>query len=494
MALSLRSLSRSLPGVVLGLCALTAPAAVAQTSPVEPYFATTSRADVPLKSGDMDGYYPVAQLPQGQVLRVDAEGAGWARVEYPPGLTVYVAAADVREEAPGVVTLTKVSALKSRNASAGFGQSWQRAVPRGAELPIGTRLHVVEPINGPDGKAIGYVIEPPKEVRGFIKVDSLRAATQPEIDAYLAAHPATRPERAAPDEPKTDGPAPTKPEPVTPEPTKPEPTRPEVGQPKPGEQTPISPEAPDAAGKPSETDTSLLQPAQPSGETPTSGDQSTPDQPEVTEIRQGDAVAPSPEEREIGTLEHLASMYADVQAQPSDTAELDELAAEFRRAIAAQGDDASGQRIRTALEQRLMAVNMRIELRDKGRELRARREAIDASTQAVTGKVRELERTRGYQFVGRLVRSSVYDGVRLPLMYRMVSVNERVPRTIGYIKPGDESLDVAGKLGEIIGVLGTSTYDPALKLRLVSPTRVDVLQAEGLAIPEAAPIGDAAGG
>ena len=469
MALFPRSISRTLVGLAFSLCVAQPFGAAAQTSPVEPYYAVTTRADVPLKSGDMDGYYPVALLPKDQVLWVDAEGAGWARVSYPPGLTVFVAAADVREEVPGTLVLTKVSALKSRNASAGFAQSWQRAIPRGSELAIGSRLKAVEPLNGPDGKPVAFIIDPPKEVRAFVKADSLRQATQAEVEAYLAANPPVQP---VAEEPKPTEPQAAKPEPVEPEPAKPAEAKPVPA--KPAEATPAEAKPGEAQPAKPKTDESLLQPMQPEGEQPAGAG------PGVTEINQG---AATPQEREIGTLEHLASAFAEVQSQPSDTAELDELAAEIRRAMAAEGDDAAGRRVRAALQDRLKLVEMRIELRDRSRELRARREAIDASAQAVTGRVRELERSRGYQFVGRLVRSSVYDGVRLPLMYRMVSVNESVPRTIGYIRPGADGLDIAGKLGEIVGVLGTSDLDRALQLRVVTPTRVDVLQAEGLAFP-----------
>ena len=71
-------------------------------------------------------------------------------------------------------------------------------------------------------------------------------------------------------------------------------------------------------------------------------------------------------------------------------------------------------------------------------------------------------------------------------MYRMVSVNEIVPRTIGYIVP-DDALGISTKLGEIVGVLGTSELDPALNLRIVTPARVDVLAPEGLGLPNEIP-------
>ena len=150
-------------------------------------------------------------------------------------------------------------------------------------------------------------------------------------------------------------------------------------------------------------------------------------------------------------------------------------------AISSQGDDPIGQRIRTALGQRLQLVDMRRSARDARRQLRSRRESIEASYVSIVSRVRELETTRGYQFVGRLVRSSVYDGERLPLMFRIVSVNESVPRTIGYIMPSDE-IDYRNMLGEVVGVLGSSQLDAALNLRIVMPSRIDVLAPEGLGI------------
>jgi hypothetical protein len=449
--------------VLLCAAAVLPARAPAQTNPVEPYYAVTTRADVPLKSGDMDGYYPVTVLPAGQVLWVDAEGAGWARVAYPAGLSVFVRADEVREE-PGAraVVLTRVSALKSRNSTAGFAQSWQRAIPSHSEAAIGTRLVVIEPIKGPDGSTIGYEVQPPSAVRGYVKAEALRAATDAEVQAYLA----TAPKPA--DEPVVE-------EPVVDEPPAKEPAAEPAKEP--------VDDQPDPAA-----DGGVLEPMTPTGERPVrtqrEPEQGQPQAPggENPVVIDQTPADPTPESRLVGTLTHLAELFAQVQRQNSDTAELDELAAEFRRAISAQGDDVVGARIRAALSQRLQLVETRIAARDLRRSLRAKRDAIDATYASVAGRVRELEATRGYQFVGRLVRSSVYDGVRLPLMYRIVSVNESVPRTIGYIVP-DESMDITGKLGEIVGVLGTSQLDTALNLRLVTPTRVDVLAAEGLGLP-----------
>lgn len=451
-----------------------------QTVAVEPYYAVTTADNVPLKAGDMDGYYHVALLEKGRVVWVDAEGGGWARVAYPPDLPVYVRAEEVEMSADGVfVSLTRQSGLKSVNQAGGFGKSWQRAMPRGEDAPIGTRMRLYAPIKDAGDKVIGYSVTPPPAARAYLKVGSLRAATEAEVKAYEASIPAQQMT-----EPETD--------PVVTEPAASEPEATDEDAANPDEQItpPDAGDEGDAAAvetTPSETDPAAgedidlrdpaAEPAQPeTGEQPTAdgGD-------DVTTIEQGGA-ADDAHSRLVGTLRQLSELFTQVQAQDSDTAELDEMAAELRRAISAQGDDAMGQRIASSLSQRLQLIEMRISARDARRELRAKRESIDASYTQIASQIRELETTRGYQFVGRLVRSSLYDGNRLPLMYRIVSVNESVPRTIGYIVPGDDALGVTNKLGEIVGVLGSSTLDRDLNLRIVTPTRIDTLGPGGLTV------------
>lgn len=433
-----------------------------QTVPVEPYYAVVTDDDVPLKAGGMDSYYHITLLERGRVLRVSAEGGGWAQVSYPTDLPVYVRAEEVDADSGGrFVTLTRQSGLKSVHQGGGFGKSWQRAMPRGQDAPIGTRLRVFDAIQDVSDTTIGYAVAPPAGARAFVKAGFLRAATEAEVEAYLMTLPEAT-ESETPSE-ADDG------EPQAPS----------------GQDTPAADENTDdetQAGN-DDADISLIdvpeEPAdQPGAETETAEDQPDDDN-AVTRIDQGQA---DDRARLIGTLTQLSELFAQVQRQDSDTAELDEMAAELRRAIAAQGDDAIGQRVATSLGQRLQLIEMRITARDSRRELRTRRESIDASYSEIASRIRELETTRGYQFVGRLVASSVYDGDRLPLMYRIVSINESVPRTIGYIAPGADTLGVSDKLGEIVGVLGTSTLDRDLNLRIVTPTRVDTLAPERVGV------------
>jgi len=83
--------------------------------------------------------------------------------------------------------------------------------------------------------------------------------------------------------------------------------------------------------------------------------------------------------------------------------------------------------------------------------------------------------------VGRLAPSAVYNGDRLPLMYRVQSVDPLTgPRTIGYVRP-QEGQRLDGSLGQIVGIIGSTTDDDALSLRIIRPERVDVLDTSSFA-------------
>ncbi len=47
-------------------------------------------------------------------------------------------------------------------------------------------------------------------------------------------------------------------------------------------------------------------------------------------------------------------------------------------------------------------------------------------------------------------------------------------RTVAYLEP-DRHFDLTGMLGQLIGIMGDRAYDPALRLNLISPRRIDLL-------------------
>ena len=72
------------------------------------------------------------------------------------------------------------------------------------------------------------------------------------------------------------------------------------------------------------------------------------------------------------------------------------------------------------------------------------------------------------------IREEHYDGKRLPLLYRLMSVEGGAGRTLAYIAPA-EGTDIAGKLGTIVGVVGTREGAAGLRAQVITPRRIDVL-------------------
>ncbi len=78
-----------------------------------------------------------------------------------------------------------------------------------------------------------------------------------------------------------------------------------------------------------------------------------------------------------------------------------------------------------------------------------------------------------YDVVGQLLASSVYNGADLPRLLRVVEPG--VGRTLAYLKPA-AVYQPAASLGRYVGIIGTTRYDPALKLDVIEVEQLDVLE------------------
>jgi hypothetical protein len=101
---------------------------------------------------------------------------------------------------------------------------------------------------------------------------------------------------------------------------------------------------------------------------------------------------------------------------------------------------------------------------------RARQTTLDAA-EARLG----LESMQQYVAAGRLEASIIYDGQNLPKLVRLR--NPATGRTLGYMQP-DERFDFAAMLGRRVGVVGERAYNGGLRLTLIKPQRIDVLDNE----------------
>lgn len=439
----LTMLAVSVPAIVVSM-------ASGQVQSVEPYAAVVVTDDTRMRCGFDSGYYPIATLIKGQVVRVDGQvaasatgGEVWLRIEYPAGTPALVGADVFQPDAGGKTgTLTKANALRAFNQSTGLKGSWSPALE--ASLSAGTKLNLMEPEAASDGRGnMLFKVVPPAGARGFVPGSALRRATPEEAAAAQNKAPAAQP--AAP---------------VT-----------EIKQ-----GTPAGPIATPAATPTTPPGMQLNTPAAtPAVKTP-----------EVAvEIKPAQPIPASPYEK-------LESAFESVRKQPMETAEYTELMAEIQAEIAKLDDTPNNRTIRGRLQQRWEYLKISQDIREQQRKLADVKTVITENDRLIQEKIAEMDRARLYTLVGRLSASTIYDGKRLPLMYRVQTVGGGAPRTLAYLKP-DPKLGIDGKLGQLVGVVGDSTIDPTLKITMITPLRVDTLGAsQGLPTEAKAPAADPA--
>jgi hypothetical protein len=496
-ALAPRLFSSGISRFLLGLVALgmifASPApAIAQVEPVEPKWMTVAR-DAEMRCGELTTFYKVADLKAGQVVRMDARSPRWARIIYPEWQHAFVAVGDAVLTSETQLRLESAAArVRAPNAISGLPGSW-RSLYLG-EVKPGTLFTIIGKAESKDGQLIGYKVKPafPPAVdqppHGYVELAALRDATAEEVAAHLAAlqprdaasseskavaaPPAVEPESAPAVEPVQATP------PTVDTPEEPQAEAPGATEPEP---------APEAAA-PTAADTSLLEEmAPPSPESPADA---APDQPAPAQAASEPATAtldPSAAAPEAAGSEteapardwlgwpELEAEMRRVRAKGGEAMDdaLDELIAEYERGL----DHAESPAISRAIETRLEWLRLRRDARDQRLALDAALSQAQQAGQAGRQGMQVWEDARGFDIVGRLVPSAIYDGRRLPLMYRIRAVEDAgLVRTIGYIKDVP-ALNLGSKVGNIVGVIGDSRLDPALQLRVITPFRIETLGA-----------------
>ncbi|MCB9838770.1 MAG: hypothetical protein H6813_05480 [Phycisphaeraceae bacterium] len=190
-----------------------------------------------------------------------------------------------------------------------------------------------------------------------------------------------------------------------------------------------------------------------------------------------EAEQPTIENRPLPTMRDLESAYAAVLAQKSAMAELEPLIGEHVRYLAAmdKGDAPGDDLDREVLVAHMELLKIRADLQQSMLRIEDAREQAQKNIERIDHDIAGIDRSSEYIVVGRLTTSVVYDGKRLPLLYRVQSVDENSGRTLAYVVPVN-GVDCAGSLGSIVGVAGTSRIDASSRLNIVTPTRIDSLR------------------
>ena len=443
------------------LAAVLAPAAQAQTRDVEPYYVTVTEDQSLLRAGNLRSYYPIATLKPGTVLRVTGESDRWLRVEYPKGVLALVRADHATlNQADGIVTLSRSGALKALSDTR-YGVDGSFRDVQGPETPATTQLKHHRTETSSRG-LVFYVVDAPSGAAGFVETAQTRRAVPSEVQAYresLTQEPGTQP---APADPET---------------TQPQNERP-VQVPSEQEQETQQPASEDPV--PTVMEPMRIEPGRTPTQDPPSVTNPTPEQdPAPAEVRTPteESGRPGAALDRMPSLEALSAAFDAVRRQETLGAEVDELVAAFERVLANTPDSVDNESTRAWLQQRLTLLDIRKRLQKSLQDVAAAQARLKEGNQQSAEAMAELQASAIYDYVGKLEKSAVYNGNRLPLMYRLVSIGEGVPRTLGYIEP-KEGLDLDRKLGVLVGVSGGGNQRADLRLSTIDATSVVILRSE----------------
>ncbi len=523
-----RGIARVCRVLTLAAIVLLPATARAQVEPIDPVWMVVTR-DTPMRCGDEPTFYKVATLKRGSVVRMDAKNLRYGRVEYPRGMYAFVARNDAEVLSDKALKLaSEDSTIRSPNSISGLAGSW-RSLYFGSIKP-GAELEIIAPVKTPSGQVTGYKIVPPRPPvaphppYGYVELSAMREATPEEVKTYLDSlkEKAEQPAEVSPEQP-----GPGKAE-------KPSAENEAAGQLRAGgggdasghagvaesasEEKPASGIDAEQAenverqageveegGAPGvaepEPDTSLLQ------EMVMPGDEAAPEaatepadgaEGESVESAAGQAGAEKASEKEAAQPKQdwlgwneLESMLIGARAAGRETLEgsLEELIAEYSRSLS----HAETEPMRRALRSRLDWLRLRKVARDKRLELDAALSRSKELDEQARERIRRWHSGR-YDIVGRLVPSAVYDGRRLPRMYRVRAAGETgLVRTIGYLRDVP-SLDLESKVGHVVGVVGKARFDEALHVRVITPARIDILRPAESSTPADTRRTDAPGG
>lgn len=486
--------------VLIGLwmvcvCGVLPCAAGAQKAP---YLAVVLQDDTPLRAAAGPTYYSVGQLKAGSLVRVDDVLFNWSRVAVPKGSKSYIRQQHVDRRGDG--TLGVVNSNYVEVFAIGIGE--QNTSPDDAYIahglvPKGGRVKILESVSG------YYLIESPETAYAFLEPGSVRQASSTEIALWesqsgqakqaaekavadaasaaetevVASEPETQTAEAAAEleaiaaaiESGATEPAIAESEAAAPSTSEPQSAEPEVAEAQAAEAI----EAETLVVTAEEAEPAVVTAVdEPAVEVQTQATQQTPE-PSVVDAGK-DAPAPmrvvsaSGSPSLVKTENQMLPMFLlPAEEQPLDA---------MQKAYADLQDDSSlTEDDRALVATRLSVIASNRKLADTIRQLRAAQKAIEVA-RAQEAAQPSIAPNR-YDQIGMLVASTLYDGVSLPKLYRLVDPTSQ--RTIAYVepKPGQaERAKMDALVGKVVGLNGKDIYDASLRRRVFSPTALEMIR------------------
>lgn len=429
----------------------------------EPKIAVVAGNNVYVRSGPGDSYYPFGRLQNGNLVEVIGETFNWSRIHvigpsFKPGVEPgeffgFVihskndkGAMRVREDGKSGVTLGRVDVF-APNLAANFNSehSWKPIL----RLDTNTTITILS--TSEVGDDIVHRIVLPRGSEAWMSSAYLRDATRAEIDQWVSALASKPTARAKQPELST--------------PTPPPATRSEPPAEKPRETQPVAPPppAPERAETPAVQQLPAEQPAPAPAPSPAPA-------PIIDDT-------PSPtlsEQIEKATLQDLETYFEKLRETPDEISEVIHLRHLYLGYADRHNDDEAIKRVANVRAEQLQLWR---EIREKQADIdRLRNRAQVAAERAESARLALYAHTN-YDAIGRLTASTIYDGQRLPRMLRLQEPG--TGRTLAYISPerDDEeyAVDLFELIGQWVGIVGEKEYDPALRLNILTPRRIDLL-------------------
>ncbi len=428
----------------------------------EPWHAVVEAERVNIHSGRAEQFEKIGTLSRGDVVLVKTVNTfGWAAIAPPPGLHGFVARQDVADGSqPGTVrAIGRAPVLYP--ISDDPAQCFRKY-----RVAADSVLRVLAEVPTPD-KGVFLKVELPEQVDVYVLAQFIRRATDEEVAAWKKKI-ATAAEAKAKEAPVAA------PETVPLTPIEVPPQEPQAQPPTPAAESPATPveeptERVNEPGAPQPVEAAPVEAAPETGALP----EELPAAPETQS-----AATPAPLEAEPPveiTLKGLEQLYAELIRVPIADAEIEPLLRSYESLAATTAKESE----RRVAEIRIALLKVRMDHQGAMRQL-----ADAARAAAEPGAPRRAEIWRDEQgrpvftAQGLLMTSNVFDGRRLPLLYR---VQDRITgRTIAYLRAeGEQRLELERRLNLNVGVLGQKVHDPGLRLDVIEVERlVDLAEQE----------------
>ena len=434
------------------------------------YWAVVTGNAVNLRCGpSAQSAYAFGKLKQGDVVHVLKEEYGWARVQTQGNAFGDVCAfvpADRRVTLSADRTTATISArteLRAPNVEAGSSpdKSWKQI----GFADAGTTLTVLGTADGE--KESVYKVKVPATAEAWINMQFLRRASDAET-AMANAAPAnstttpTTTVATAAAATTTVAAAPAPAGVVTP-----------VNQPNAGAPAP-TPVTPDIGSSTTTTTTSAGSPAIPPLLGPKAVNAATtegtnaPGTVVTTTVTTTRTTKPKWTSSRA-TFDDLEQQFKAVRSQPDAGAEFEALKAKYEELAAQDGSAGSVKGVAGARAQQLTLL---LETQSEVQKLERTKASLDTNKKGIADLILNIQRRADFTAIGILNASAVYDGQRLPELYRIC--DPMTSATIAYVEPNAD-IAMAPMIGTLVGVKGGKQFDPALRLTVISPLSIDIL-------------------